>query len=301
MYPEREHTDIETKDILKLIDEMAEEGTRRINLVGGEPLLRKDIGEIIRHIKSKGIQCAMTTNGYLVPRKIDELMQMDLICLSLDGDKDATDTNRAKGCYDKVMAAIQVLQEKKITFQVSAVLTTKSIPSFKQLLEMGKKEGFSVGFTTLIEQTIDGKKVAPPNLPSDEEYREILQKILDWKAEGYPVLFSEKVIEYARDWKRSFAQDKIIGQQPDFDHITCNAGKYFGIVDVNGDVFPCPATVDVMKVENAYKVGFGAAFSAINHHNCKTCHIPCQNEFSKMYDLDASVLKNILKNYKSST
>lgn len=301
MYPEREHKDLDTADLKKLITEMAEAGTKRINLVGGEPLLRKDIGEIIRLVKSLGMQCAMTTNGYLVGRKIEEIKGIDLVCLSIDGDKEATDANRAVGCYDRVIAAMEVLRANKITFQVSAVLTTKSIPSFKSLLEMGKEKGFSVGFTTMIEQTIDGKKVSPPNLPSDEEYRKILQQIVDWKREGYPVLFSEKVIEYARDWKRSFSQDKILGEEPDFEHIRCNAGKFFGIVDVNGDVFPCPATVDVMKVKNAKEVGFAAAFKAINHHNCRTCHIPCQNEFSRMYDFDPSVIKNILRNYRSAT
>ncbi|MGZ3693109.1 MAG: radical SAM protein [Bdellovibrionota bacterium] len=301
MYPEREHKDLNTEDLKKIITEMAAAGTRRVNLVGGEPLLRKDIGEIIQLVKSLGMQCAMTTNGYLVKKKIEEIKGIDLVCLSIDGNKEATDANRAVGCYDRVIEAMGVLKEHGVTFQVSAVLTKNSIPSFKFLLDMGKEKGFSVGFTTMIEQTIDGKKVAPPNLPSDEEYREILQKIIDWKNEGYPVLFSERVIAYARDWQRSFSQDKIIGEEPDFDHIRCNAGKFFGIVDVNGEVFPCPATVDVMKVKNAKEVGFAAAFKAINNHNCRTCHIPCQNEFSRMYDFDVSVIKNILKNYRSAT
>lgn len=301
MYPEREDKDLTTEELLGLIDQMAAAGTKRINLVGGEPTLRKDIGQIIARVKSHGMQCAMTTNGYLIPRKIEELKGIDVICLSLDGDKESTDANRAVGCYDKVMEAMRVLKEHKITFQISAVLTKNSIPSFKFLLDMGKREGFSVGFTTLIEQTIDGKKVPPPNLPTDAEYRAILDQILAWKREGYPVLFSERVIEYARDWPRAFAQDKIMGVDPDFEHIRCNAGKFFGIMDVNGDVYPCPVTVDVMKVENARKLGFAEAFKAINHHNCRTCHIPCQNEFSRMYDFDAGVIRNILKNYKSAT
>jgi MoaA/NifB/PqqE/SkfB family radical SAM enzyme len=301
MYPDREHHDLSTADILKLVDEMADLGTRRINLVGGEPLLREDIGQLISHIKSKGIQCAMTTNGYLVPKKIEDVKKLDLVCLSLDGDKEATDANRATGCYDRVIKAIRVLKEHGVMFQVSAVLTTHSIKSFEHVLKMGMEMGFSVGFTTLIEQTINGKKQAPPNLPTDDEYREILQKILNWKEEGYPVLFSKKVIEYAKNWKYGYSNDKVIGRKPEFDYIECNAGKYFGIVDVNGDVYPCPATVDVLKPVNAKKAGFKEAFAALNYHNCKTCHIPCQNEFSRMYALDPGVLLNIVKNYRSAT
>lgn len=298
MYPDREHADLKSDEIMKLIDEMAALGTRRINLVGGEPLLRDDIGQIIKRIKGHGMECAMTTNGYLVPRKIEEIKGIDLICLSLDGDKQATDANRATGCYDRVMAAMKVLKEHGVQFQISAVLTKNSIGSFEHLLLMGKEMGFSVGFTTLIEQTIDGKKQAPPNLPTDDEYREILGKILEWKRQGYPILFSDKVIEYAKNWKYGYGRDKVMGEEPDFDYIECNAGKYFGIIDVNGDVYPCPATVDVMKPVNAKTHGVEKAFKALNNHNCRTCHIPCQNEFSRMYALDAGVIFNILKNYR---
>lgn len=299
LYPERPDPDLSTEEIKDLISQMAALGTKRINLVGGEPLMRKDIGEIISHIKKFKIECAMTTNGYFVPHKIEQLKSIDLVCISLDGAETAHDINRGKGSYKRAMEAIRELKKNGIRFQISAVLNKNSIPDFYSLLKMGQQEGFSVGFTTLLEQTQNGVKNAPPDLPTDQEYREILDKIIEWKRQGLPVLFSEKVIRYARDWKHGFAKDKIMHQQPDHKYIRCNAGKHFGIMDVNGDIYPCPATVDVLKVKNARKEGMAKAFSHINNHPCKTCHIPCQNEFSRMYDFDLGVIKNILKNYRS--
>jgi molybdenum cofactor biosynthesis enzyme MoaA len=59
--------------IKALIDELHDTGMFRLNLVGGEPLLRRDIGRIIEYTREKGIDCAMTTNGSLVLEKLEEL------------------------------------------------------------------------------------------------------------------------------------------------------------------------------------------------------------------------------------
>lgn len=299
-YPNREHKDLTTPQMLKLIDELAILGTRRINLVGGEPLLRKDIALLVDHIKSKKIQVVMTTNGYLIPQKLETVKKLDLLTVSLDGDKESNDKNRAEGCYDKAMEGISLAKQNGIPLQVSCVITKNNLDSILYVLQKGKEIGFSVGFTTLIAQTVDGKKVVPPYMPTDQEYRDIFAKIIGWKEEGYPVLFSKQTLEYTKNWKYGFEIDKIIGKEPEFDYIECNAGKYFALVDVNGDVYPCPVTVDVMKVKNALRDGLGPAFKHINHHPCKTCHIACQNEFSLMYALNPKVIFNILKNYRIS-
>jgi cyclic pyranopterin phosphate synthase len=52
----------------------------KIRLTGGEPLLRKDIYDVIRDIRSyqqiKTI--ALTTNGSLLPKKIERLKEAGL-------------------------------------------------------------------------------------------------------------------------------------------------------------------------------------------------------------------------------
>lgn len=298
-YPDRNHKDLTTKDIIHIINELTNLGTRRINLVGGEPLLRKDIGTIIDHVKAKGIECVMTTNGSLVPKKINDVKKLDLLCVSLDGDREANDANRGKGSYDMAMAAIMLAKENDIPLQVATVITKNNLNSIEYVLEKGKEIGFSVGFSTLISKTVNGKKSVPQDMPSDTEYREVLKKIIKLKDKGYPVLFSKKSLEYALNWRLGYENDKIIGNLPYFKHIKCNAGRFFCIIDVNGDVYPCPTLVDVIKPINALEHGLKRAFEHINNHQCRTCHIPCQNEFNLMYSFDINVLFNIVKNYNS--
>jgi len=193
---------------------------------------------------------------------------------------------------------VMIAKEHGIPVQVACVITRKNLYSIEWLLQKGKEFGFQVGFSTLIQKTVDGNKESAPDIPSDDEYRKVIKRIIDLKEDGYPVLFSKKNLEYALNWKYGYDTDKVMGEEPNFDYIKCNAGKNFGIIDVNGDVYPCPTLVDTGKPLNGLKDGMAKAFENASDHNCKTCHIPCQNEFNLMYSLDPSTIFNIIRNYK---
>ncbi|MFQ5501541.1 MAG: radical SAM protein [Phycisphaerae bacterium] len=298
-YPNRpQQKDLTLDEVLTIIDAFAEAGTRRFNLVGGEPMVRSDIQEIVSHIKDRRLECAMTTNGYYVRKKLDAVRRLDLLCVSLDGDRAAHDALRGEGSHAKAMEAIHLAVENRIPLQVACVLTRHNLNSIGLLLEMGREMGFAVGFSTLISEAGATARKDPPYLPNDEEYRTALRTILDYKKRGYPVLFSKRSLEYALRWPHAFSQDKIIGKTPDFKYIPCNAGRYFVIIDANGDVYPCPATVDVLRPLNALRDGVRKALDKTAGHTCKTCHIPCLNDFNLLYSLDAGVIVNILKRYQ---
>lgn len=298
-YPERGYKDLVTGDIIRIINELYELGTKRINLVGGEPLIRNDIGDIIDNIKNKDIECTITTNGYLVPKKIDDVKKLNLLCISLDGDEEANDINRGRGSYKAAMEAIKIAKEYKIPIQVATVITKNNLRSIEYILNEGKKYGFMVAFATLINKSEGNHKVIPKDMPTVEEYRVALQQIIKLKKSGYPVLFSIKSLGYSKNWPYSYSQDRTTYKDPLFKYIKCNAGKYFAIIDTNGDIYPCPSLVGVIKPLNCLEVGVKRAFSYLNNHDCKTCHIPCQNELNLMYSFNPHVLLNIIMNYKN--
>jgi len=65
----------------RLINELADLGTKRIRFTGGgEPFMHPKIMELIEHVKSKGLICCLTTNFSLVDRDTIE----DLIRLGVD-------------------------------------------------------------------------------------------------------------------------------------------------------------------------------------------------------------------------
>ncbi|XP_021378742.1 molybdenum cofactor biosynthesis protein 1-like isoform X1 [Mizuhopecten yessoensis] len=81
---------LSSEEILRLSEMFVKEGVEKIRLTGGEPLVRKDVVEIIRGLnefRDLGLQTiAMTTNGVTLARKLPALKEagLDLINVSLD-------------------------------------------------------------------------------------------------------------------------------------------------------------------------------------------------------------------------
>lgn len=297
-YYGRKEKDLPKNKIFEIIDEVVSLGTIRINLVGGEPLLRKDIGEIISYIKEKGIECALTSNGSLIPEKIDEIKRLDALCLSLDGDRETNDYNRGKGSFDKVIEAINVAQKYKIKVQIASVLTTQSIKSIDFLVGLARDKGFMIGFTTPINQFSDSNAIPIEDLPEGSEIREAIDKIIKIKDKGGPILFSKESYLFTLSWPFGYEKDKMIGEKPSFKFPKCYAGRLWGIIDVNGDVYPCPALVNLIKPQNCLEKGFKKAWEIVSQHECYTCHLPCNNEFNFMFDLNWKILLNLFRNYQ---
>ncbi len=68
--------ELSTKEALHLVDEVNKFGVRWFGIKGGEPLLRKDIFEIVGYAKSLGLNVCLLTNGCFVDGEIyDKLVK----------------------------------------------------------------------------------------------------------------------------------------------------------------------------------------------------------------------------------
>jgi Radical SAM superfamily/Iron-sulfur cluster-binding domain/4Fe-4S single cluster domain len=61
--------------VSRLLDHPFFKSVAHINLTGGEPLMNKHIGEIIRLIRRRGFLVGIVTNGTLLENKVDELLE----------------------------------------------------------------------------------------------------------------------------------------------------------------------------------------------------------------------------------
>lgn len=61
-------------------------GTRKIRITGGEPLLRRDLAQLVRQLSELGVELAMTTNGVLLVEHAQTLREAGLhrVTVSLD-------------------------------------------------------------------------------------------------------------------------------------------------------------------------------------------------------------------------
>jgi cyclic pyranopterin phosphate synthase len=122
--------------LLENMKELVRKGTKSIVVAGeGEPLLHKETPNIINHIKSLGMDVAMSTNGVLMTREITQncLASLTWVRISLNGGNQRV-YNEIHGLeasrrdYDKVlgnletMVAVKRQQKLMATIGVQLVL-----------------------------------------------------------------------------------------------------------------------------------------------------------------------------------
>lgn len=293
-YEKEKHRELTNEQWFSIIDELAASGTRRITILGGEPLLREDIGEIIDYIKYKEIDCGLGTNGLLVPEKIKDISKLNTITISLDGDKDAHDANRGKGTFEKVMEAIKVVKSYEIPLHVNTTITKNNINSIDYVMELAKKTGFFIQIKPFYRRVLGDIDNRFPEQLSRQEFTETVSRILSYKKKGYPVFFSHRNYENMINWP-DLTKDRITDREPEFDHNACYAGRYFCIIDANGDVSPCTPLIE-LKVRNCLGAGFMKAFNYISQHNCRACRWVCYNEYNLLFNLDIGAILNMARN-----
>ncbi|MFR5271972.1 GTP 3',8-cyclase MoaA [Intestinibacter bartlettii] len=121
------HDEILTYDeILRICEIVSELGIRKIKITGGEPLVRKDIVNLIRDIKNidKIEQVTLTTNGILLHEMLDDLYDagIDAINISLDTlNKDNFKKITRRDGLEKVLMSIDKAYDLGIRVKINCL------------------------------------------------------------------------------------------------------------------------------------------------------------------------------------
>jgi Fe-coproporphyrin III synthase len=89
-----------------VIDEVAAHKPM-ISITSTEPLMYKPLGEAVGYARSKGLSVTVTTGGYTLPKRADELAEAGLnhLCVSIDGPPDVH--NRIRGRADSFQKSVE--------------------------------------------------------------------------------------------------------------------------------------------------------------------------------------------------
>jgi MoaA/NifB/PqqE/SkfB family radical SAM enzyme len=101
-------------DWVRVVDEIADHGVQEILIRGGEPFLFPGIMDLLGHIRSRGVRLSIDTNGTMLDRYADELVELGQLHLtiSMDGPEPVHDDVRGvPGTYQKVAAGLARLAE----------------------------------------------------------------------------------------------------------------------------------------------------------------------------------------------
>lgn len=127
------------QDALRMIEEMAQIGASDLYLTGGEPLLRKDLPEIIAAATSFRVRTHLVTKYPITTKLAQRLAQAELtqVTFSLDDARarEAGILAGARGFLDEAKTSIAALLEAQIPLEVNAVATALNIDHLEGLVQ----------------------------------------------------------------------------------------------------------------------------------------------------------------------
>jgi len=113
---------LSVEDALKAVDEC---GAPVVAIAGGEPLLHKEIGEIVAGILERKKFVYLCTNALLLEKKLDLFKPHPYFSFDvhLDGDKEMHDhAVSQEGVYDRAVAAIRKVKERGFRISINCTL-----------------------------------------------------------------------------------------------------------------------------------------------------------------------------------
>ncbi|MFC2140244.1 radical SAM/SPASM domain-containing protein [Candidatus Auribacterota bacterium] len=278
-YPERE---LQTRELFRIIDQVCALGCRRISYTGGEPLLREDIGEIVRYSKRKGIYTGINSNGLLVKEKIDKIKDVDLLMLSLDGEQKTHDYLRGDGSYKKTIEAMELGKKRNIKIMVTSVLTKDNLESIDFILEKAQFFKFYVYFQPVTNLPL-GMQNIQKLLPLQNEFRQTIYKLLAYKKRGNDFIANSRVsLMHLLNW-------------PSHKNMICNAGRIYCAIDPSGYLYACSNLRNNVQGENILTKGFKKAFFSLEKIFCDNCWCASTLEMNCLFSFNINTVLNVLK------
>jgi len=285
------------EEIFRIVDELYAMGTRYITLLGGEPLIRSDFGEIVDYITKKQIITETGTNGYFTKANIKHLKKLSLVCHSIDGNEQEHDKNRGKGSYKKIIESLELCIENKIPIQLRAVFTKNNLDSLDYLANLAKKYKTRLGLAEqAIVKTQDNEYVM-----NQKELQDFWKRVKDYKLKGFPIDKSHMLLDKIINYPLEFPIDKIFTiNEPspqNYKYRKCNLSQGYMFLDSNGMMYPCARLFGKFGKSIYDKEGIKGAWDHLTTKDCLFCRQSIQDLKSYFFSYDIDAIKVAIANF----
>jgi len=247
---ERLPDELDTREALLLVDQIADLGLRWITLSGGEPLIREDLPLLIEKFASRSVAVNIISNGWLIDSNMAQTLKqcgVSTVAISIDGTKKVHDSIRKPGSFQRLKKAITHLKRAKVRVGVVTTISNKNFEILFEMRSMLINMGVDL-WQVQLGQPMGNFKEKPDWVLSPEQIPDIIDFCSETAIEGNIKIFPADCIGYYTKKEAEIRQYSGIGSSTSMWN-GCNAGKRnFGILH-NGDILGCTSIRDRSFIE----------------------------------------------------
>ena len=225
---------LSTEEYKHLISRLLECGAKHLLLTGGEPLMRKDVFELLEFTRSKSpeVVLEMLTNAILIKEDVAEKLcdYMDTVTISLDGhERHLHEHYRGRNTFAPTIRGIKTLVEvrnrrgqSKPRVATVPALTDKNIRFMKEIFEYSL-DGLGIdGLAPILFQAGDHQALTLNQIPTIDAWTAAQNRTVDYMKK--------------RAERLNLPERKSAPVSPRRD---CGVGNGEFSVDPSGYVYPC--------------------------------------------------------------
>jgi MoaA/NifB/PqqE/SkfB family radical SAM enzyme len=261
---------------------MNRSGILTLGLGGGEPLLFKDIFEVIQYAHEFGINCNISSNGMLLPRLSQDKIELLKKCgttISVSIDSFSTDKEEyirgIKNALSSPIDGIKILVKREIPVNIETVISAHNYKDlFDVVVNANQLGANSVDFQPVIfiscfpeVEPIPDKKsfnVLPEHLTEIEDQ---FQRILDFERDNHIKTNVYVLRQWLPDYIRfvSFMQTDDVFFKKVVNRFWC--APLYSTIAINyyGDIIPC----NMLKPAKSMKDRNGKSLLELWNDSCK--------------------------------
>ena len=212
-------------ELKKWIRKIRDLGTMRIALVGGEPLTHPNIVELVGYCRELGFATSLTTNGFLLTRKlVEQLENAGLQVMQISVDR-MTPSPITKKTFKTVLPKLDYFNNSKISLHITGVICADTLPESEAVLETGLSRGIPTEVRLVHADPLQRFRV---DRGRREELERFMDRMIERKRRGEKIHTSEAILNYQRSLLR--------GEPVEW---TCMAGYKLFFVSAQGKFWIC--------------------------------------------------------------
>jgi len=264
--------EMDNAEIKKAIDKLYSIGVRIISFFGGEPTLRTDLPDILKHAADKGIWSNLCTNATLLtPEYIEKIGNagVDSVFVSVDSVFEWSESQKDYTTHKQVLPWL-LEGRKKFGFEIiaGAVITNKNLDGLIATVKLVNGFKIPIALNMITADTYSSKPMKDGLFFNTKEEKEKLYKILEelkeMKRQGCRIM---EPYSYFDDIKK-FVNGEL-------GRWNCCAGKHHLSIDCDGKVQLCPTLPDENTTVFELDEDYAAKFAAVRQERLKICTGMC--------------------------
>lgn len=239
--------ELDHEEALRLIDTFTQVGRPIVIFTGGDPMMRKDVYELVRYTHDKGLICAFSPNGTLItPGNAVKIREagVDRCSISIDGhDAASHDAFRCvPGAFDASLRGMRCLKEAGVPYQINTTVTKNNLKSFHKIFHLCEELG-AVAWHIFLLVPMGRASGLADQVITAEEYEEVLHWLYQFRKTTSMHLKATCAPHYYRIMRQEAHREGV-----QVDHTTfgmdaytrgCLGGTGFCFISHTGQVQPC--------------------------------------------------------------